>query len=83
MKIIVKSSDHNIRLWIPNSLILSDFTRHIMISKIIKLSNGNIPFPPVVMNELLINLKEISKEYKGLNIVEVEANDGTEVLICL
>lgn len=83
MKIRVHSSEVNLKLWIPNSLILSGLIRKRIISEIYRSSNGKIPFPPAVMNELFIALKETALEYKGLNLVEVESSDGTEVLIQL
>lgn len=83
MKVLVRSSDINIKLWIPNSLVLSGFIRKRIVSQIYQSADGKIPFPPAVMNELLLHLKEIAKSYSGLNLVEVESSDGTEVLIQL
>lgn len=83
MKIFVQSSDVNLKLWFPNSLILSGFVRRKIIYQVYRSSKEKIPFSPAALDSLLICLKEISYEYKGLNLVEVSSADGTFVLIQL
>lgn len=88
MKIVVKSKDRNIKLYVPMFILTSRlrFSKFITkeYSKHGKANNDKKDLMEYMnyidMDLIIYAIKEL-KSYKGLTLVEVEASDGTYVLV--
>ena len=88
MKIVVKSKDTNIKIYVPMFILTSGlrFSKFITkeYSKHGKTNNDKKDLMKYMnyidMDIIIYAIKEL-KIYKGLTLVEVKANDGTYVLI--
>ena len=87
MRIIIRSKDVN--MWLPVPLVLADAAVRFLPDSIMEEIRNPIPSPyrEVITKELLQSLvrecRMVLKEYKGLEIVHVEARDGTFVSVRL
>nr|WP_308627747.1 hypothetical protein [uncultured Eisenbergiella sp.] len=87
MRIIIRSKDVNMRLPVP--LALADAAVRFLPEAVVEDLRKSVPAPygEVITKELLQSLvrecRMVLKEYKGLEIVHVEAGDGTFVSIRL
>ena len=87
MRIIIRSKDVN--MWLPVPLVLADAAVRFLPDSIMEEIRNPIPSPyrEVITKELLQELvrecRNVFKEYIGLEIVHVEAQDGTFVSIRL
>lgn len=85
MKIVVKSKERNIRLYIPMFILTSGIRLTNFINKQSNkhdLKDEDIKnlMKYIDMDFIIYAIKEL-KNYKGLTLVEVKASDGTYVLI--
>ncbi|MDV4151048.1 hypothetical protein R0131_09375 [Clostridium sp. AL.422] len=85
MKIIIKSKDINLKLYIPTFILTSGIRLTKFINKThSKYNNSNKDIQDVMnyidMDFIIYAIKEL-KAYKGLTLIEVRASDGTYVLI--
>ena len=88
MKIVVKSKDRNKKLYVPMFILTSGlrFSKFITkeYSKHGKTNNDKKDLMKCMnyidMDLIIYAIKEL-KSYKGLTLVEVEASDGTYVLV--
>ena len=87
MRIIIRSKDVN--MWLPVPLVLADAAVRFLPDSVMEEIRNPIPSPyrEVITKELLQELvrecRNVFIEYKGLEIVHVEAQDGTFVSIRL
>ena len=91
MKIIVKSKDINLKLYVPMFILTSGVRLTKFINKF-HTQNDNLDrdienttkyieyIEYIDMDVIVYAIKEL-KAYKGLTLIEVKANDGTYVLI--
>ena len=88
MKIIVKSKDINLKLYVPMFILTSGVRLTKFINKF-HTKNDNLDrnienttkyIEYIDMDVIVYAIKEL-KAYKGLTLIEVKANDGTYVLI--
>ncbi|MBE6054403.1 MAG: hypothetical protein E7212_10970 [Clostridium sartagoforme] len=81
MKIIISSTDMNLKLYVPNFVLTSG----VRLTKFINKYNKSNKEMKEVMNyidmDFIIYAIKQLKAYKGLTLVEVKARDGTYVLI--
>lgn len=88
MKIIVKSKDINLKLYIPMFILTSGVRLTKFINKFHAQNNSHDKsienttkyIEYIDMDVIVYAIKEL-KAYKGLTLIEVKANDGTYVLI--
>ena len=88
MKIRVRTNERRFTIYIPNLLLTSGVKIANFVSKSLVENNVskdgmdkvNEYMNALDMDFILVAMKEL-KKYKGLEIVNVKANDGTEVLI--
>lgn len=88
MKIVVKSKEINIKLYIPMFILTSAMRLTKFINKQYSKNDSSYEYinntmkylEYVDMESIMQALKEL-KGYKGLTLIEVRANDGTYVLI--
>lgn len=88
MKIKVRTIERKFTIYIPNFLLTSGVKIANFVSKSLVENNVskdgmdkvNEYMNALDMDFILVAMKEL-KKYKGLEIVNVKANDGTEVLI--
>ena len=78
MKIYIKSNDgHNIKLWLPTSLLKSKF-----ILNNIKKSGGTDIEPLMKLIPIIYKtLKKYIKEHGHFTLVDVRSSDGDKVII--
>ena len=87
MRVIIRSKDVN--MWLPVPLALADAAVRFLPDSIMEEIRNPIPSPyrelitKELLQELVRECRSVFKEYKGLEIVHVEAQDGTFVSICL
>ena len=88
MKIRVRTNERRFTIYIPNFLLtsgvkISTFASQSLVENNVSkdgMDKVNEYMNALDMDFILVAMKEL-KKYKGLEIVNVKANDGTEVLI--
>ena len=88
MKIIVKSKDINLKLYVPMFILTSGVRLTKFINKF-HTQNDNLDrdienttkYIEYIDKDVIVYAIKELKAYKGLTLIEVKANDGTYVLI--
>lgn len=79
MKLRIKAKGFRLRLRLPTSLLKSKF----IIKQIIKNNNLDIGIDTKDVCKILSHCFSILKDYKGMTIIDIEAQDGTIIKITL
>lgn len=84
MKIVVKSEERNIRLYVPMFVITSGIRLSKYIMKHVDVDddrNNAIKYIDCIDTKVLLTAINELKKFKGLTLVEVKASNGDHVLI--
>lgn len=79
MKIKIKTADIHLNLRIPNSLLLWD----IPISIALHYTKDTIELSRDQRKKIVKLLRECSRKYKGLTLIEVDSSEGERIEITL
>lgn len=82
MKIIVRTKEKKLRLWLPGSLLYGRISARIAIASITKYA-PDCGIPPEEMGLLLAALRDFARIHPGWQLVDLQSHDGDIVRITL
>ena len=82
MKIIVRTKEKKLRLWLPGSLLYGRISAHIAIAAITKYA-PDCGIPPEEMGLLLAALRDFARTHPGWLLVDITTHKGDIVKITL
>lgn len=82
MKIIVRTKEKKLRLWLPGSLLYGRISARIAIAAIIKYA-PDCGIPPKEMGLLLAALRDFARAHPGWQLVDLQSHDGDIIRITL
>lgn len=82
MKIIVRTKEKKLRLWLPGWLVYGRFSIRIVTAAIRKHA-PNCGIPPKEMGLLLAALRDFARAHPGWQLVDLQSHDGDIVRITL
>lgn len=82
MKIIVRTKEKKLRLWLPGSLLYGRISARIAIAAITKYAPG-CGIPPEEMGLLLAALRDFARTHPGWLLVDITTHKGDIVKITL
>ena len=82
MKIIVRTKEKKLRLWLPGSLLYGRISARIAIAAIRKHA-PNCGIPPEMLGQLLTSLRDFARIHPGWLLVDITTHKGNIVKITL
>lgn len=82
MKIIVRTKEKKLRLWLPGGLLYGRFSIRIVTAAIRKHA-PNCGIPPEMLGQLLASLRDFARTHPGWPLVDLQSHDGDIVRITL
>lgn len=82
MKIIVRTKEKKLWLWLPGSLLYGRISARIAIAAIRKHA-PNCGIPPKEMGLLLAALRDFARAHPGWQLVDLQSHDGDIIRITL
>ena len=82
MKIIVRTKEKKLRLWLPGGLLYGRISARIVTAAIRKHA-PNCGIPPEMLGQLLTSLRDFARTHPGWQLVDLQSHDGDIVLITL
>lgn len=82
MKIIVRTKDKKLRLWLPGGLLYGRISARIAIAAIRKHA-PNCGIPPEMLGQLLAALRDFAHAHPGWLLVDITTHKGDIVKITL
>lgn len=82
MKIIVRTKEKKLRLWLPGSLLYGRISARIAIAVITKYA-PDCGIPPEEMGLLLAALRDFARAHPGWQLVDLQSHDGDIIKITL
>ena len=82
MKIIVRTKEKKLRLWLPGSLLYGRISARIAIAAITKYAPG-CGIPPEMLGQLLTSLRDFARAHPGWLLVDITTHKGDIVKITL
>lgn len=83
MKIKIKSDETRLNIRFPTCLVLNRLGATVLSKTIKKKSEGRVRLSQKDITAVLRSLKTFRKKHTEYPLVEIQSNDGTEVLILL
>lgn len=82
MKIIVRTKEKKLRLWLPGGLLYGRVSARIAIAAITKYA-PDCGIPPEEMGLLLAALRDFARAHPGWQLVDLQSHDGDIIRITL
>ena len=82
MKIIVRTKEKKLRLWLPGGLLYGRISARIAIAAIRKHA-PNCGIPPEMLGQLLTSLRDFARTHPGGLLVDITTHKGDIVKITL
>ena len=82
MKIIVRTKEKKLRLWLPGSLLYGRISARIAIASITRYA-PDCGIPPEIVRELLRSLREFARTHAAWLLVDITTHKGDIVKITL
>lgn len=82
MKIIVRTKEKKLRLWLPGSLLYGRISAHIAIAAITRYA-PDCGIPPKEIGLLLAALRDFARAHPGWQLVDITTHKGDIVKITL
>lgn len=82
MKIIVRTKEKKLRLWLPGSLLYGRFSIRIVTAAITKYA-PDCGIPPEMLGQLLASLRDFARTHPGWQLVDITTHKGDIVKITL
>lgn len=82
MKIIVRTKEKKLRLWLPGGLLYGRFSIRIVTAAIRKHA-PNCGIPPEMLGQLLTSLRDFAHTHPGWQLVDITTHKGDIVKITL
>lgn len=82
MKIIVRTKEKELRLWLPGGLLYGRISARIVTAAIRKHA-PNCGIPPEMLGLLLAALRDFAHTHPGWQLVDLQSHDGDIVRITL
>ena len=82
MKIIVRTKEKKLRLWLPGSLLYGRISARIAIAAITKYA-PDCGIPPEMLGQLLASLRDFAHAHPGWLLVDITTHKGVIVKITL
>lgn len=85
MKIIVRTKEKKLRLWLPGSLLYGRISARIAIAAIAAITKyaPDCGIPPEMLGQLLASLRDFARTHPGWLLVDITTHKGDIVKITL